>query len=393
MESELPPRHVIENKTALVRVGYDVKVKDGKVVDNNRIKASLETIKYLRKYNCTVVLIAHLGRPKGTVMEKYSLKPVFEELKKLLPKEKMKFISHCVGSDVQKQIFQDKKNKIFLLENLRFYEEEEENDIVFAQSLAKLGNVYVDDAFSNAHRNHASMTAITRFLPSYWGFDFEKEVRELSKVLNPRTPAAWIVGGVKLGKIQVKGLQKADKVLVGGALGLAFLKAEGISIGMSKIDSESVNIAKKMLKRKLIKKIVFPVDYVVADSFSARANTKVVEYNKIGNNQIALDIGPKTIELFKRHLRGVHTIFWNGPLGYFEWAKFAVGTKEIGRFIGSLTATTICGGGETSSALRKFHLDHKMNHVSNAGGATLSFIGGEKLPALIALERNRHLFS
>jgi len=385
----------VENKTILVRVDYNVPLDENKkkVIDNSRIKISLPTIKYLLKNNCKIILMTHLGRPKGKVVEEFRLNPIFKELKKLLPTEKITKLNDCIGKEVVDKIKKGKPKQIFLLENLRFYKEEEENDYAFAGSLARLADVYVNDAFSVSHRAHASVQAITKYLPSLCGFQLKKEILSLNSVLASPGPAVWILGGAKLDKINLikQALKKADYILIGGALSFSFMKAQGKEVGLSKIDSTSVQLAADLLKRKEAQKIILPVDFMVTESFTSRAKTKVVEIIK--NKEIALDIGPRTIKLFKQYLRRAVTIFWNGPLGYYEWSQFATGTKEIGKFLGTLTATSICGGGETAEAIEKFHLGDKISHISSGGGAALAFISGEKLPAIEALGKNYLQFS
>jgi len=388
----------LENKTVFVRVDYNVPLEKiggkTKVSDNMRIRASLPTIKYLLSKRCKIILGAHLGRPKGKVVEELRLDPVAKELQKLLPKVKVVKLNDCIGREVKEKISKGKLGEIFLLENLRFYKEEEKNDTIFAHSLADLADVYINDAFGVSHRKHASLHAITEFLPSLAGILLETELIQLRKALKPKRPSIWILGGAKLNKIDLikQALKKADYILVGGALAFSFLKAKGVNVGMSKVDRDSTMMAKKILKKRTAKKIILPLDFVAASDFSARAKTEVVGYNQIQTKQIALDLGPKTTELFKRYLRKAHTIIWNGPLGYFEWAKFSISTKEIGRFLGTLTATSICGGGETAEALKKFHLQHNIKHLSTGGGAALEVLSGNKLPAIIALEKNYKKF-
>lgn len=394
----------IENKTVFVRVDYNVPLEKtgdkaagnkSKVSDNMRIRASLPTIKYLLDKKCKIVLGTHLGRPNGKVVEELRLDPVAKELQKLLPKVKVVKLDDCIGREVKEKISGSKGKNIFLLENLRFYNEEEKNDTLFAHSLADLAEVYVNDAFGVAHRKHASVSAITEFLPSLAGILLETELAQLRKALKPKRPAVWILGGAKLNKVDLikQALKKADYILIGGALAFSFLKAKGINVGMSKVDRDSTMMAKKILNRRNAKKkMILPLDFVAASDFSLKAKTEVVNHNQIQAKQIALDLGPKTIELFKSYIRKAHTIIWNGPLGYFEWAKFSRSTKEIGRFLGTLTATSICGGGETAEALRKFHLQHNIAHLSTGGGAALEVLSGNKLPAIIALEKNYKRF-
>lgn len=403
----------LDNRTVLVRVDYNVplekktdskradtkkiKSEKGIIADNTKIKVSLPTIKYLLSKNCKIILMTHLGDPEGKVVPELKVDLLAEELKNLLPQEKITKLNDCIGKDIKAEILLGRQKEIFLLENLRFYKEEENNDSVFAQSLAHLADVYINDAFSVCHRKHASLDAITNYLPAIAGASLETEIEEMSKALQPKHPAIWIMGGAKLNKIDLikNALEKADTILIGGALAFAFLRAKGVRVGMSKVDGDSVNLAKKLLQEKAARRIILPVDFMVAEEFSLRAKTEVVRFNEIKSNQIALDIGPKTINLFKHHLMLARTIVWNGPLGYFEWAKFSLGTKEIGRFIGKFDkkkVTTICGGGDTAAAMRKFYLEHNFTHVSTGGGAALDFLSGKKMPGIAALEKNWEKF-
>ena len=320
----------LEGEKVFLRVDYNVPIKNKKIVDDNKIKQSLSTIKYLLKNHCTIIIGTHLGRPKGKIIPDLKTNILAKKLKSLLPKNDIKKLNDCLGKDIKKKINSSKRGQIFLLENLRFYKEEEENDLAFAHSLANLADYYVNDAFAVSHRKHASIDAITKFLPSCPGFLLEKEIKELSKAIHPKKPTVWIMGGAKLNKIGLikQSLLKADHVLIGGALAFSFLKAQGIKTGHSKCDAHSTRIAKKILQIKKSKKIILPLDFIVVEKLSSKAKTKIVPYNQIENHQIALDLGPKTIKLFQHYLRKSHTIIWNGPLGYFEWAKFSNSTKE-----------------------------------------------------------------
>ncbi|MEW5896267.1 MAG: phosphoglycerate kinase [Nanoarchaeota archaeon] len=360
------------------------------IADNSKIKASLPTIRFLLESNCKAILMTHLGNPRGKVVKELSVEPVAKELKKLLPRTKISKLDDCIGKEVKEKVTKAKNKQIILLENLRFYKQEELNDMAFAHSLASLADVYVNDAFASCHRKHASVDAITHFLPSIAGMLVEKEVEMLSKALTPMKPAVWIMGGAKLNKIELlqQALKKADYVLIGGALAFSFLKARGIPTGMSKIDAQSVCAAEKILHDWKAKKIILPVDFITAENFAPFAKTRIAAYNQIKLHETCLDLGPETIKLFKRYIYKARTVVWNGPLGYFEWAKFATATKEIGRLLGNLTAISICGGGETAEAMRKFHLEHKITHLSTGGGAALEFLAGKELPGIAALERN-----
>ncbi len=380
----------LQHKTVFLRVDFNVPLSGDKVIDDRKIQATLPTIKYLLEKNCKIVIATHLGRPEGKIVEELRVAPVVKALHKLLPKIKINGLHDCLGQAVHSAIEKGKLGEIFFLENLRFYQEEEENDRTFAHALASLADFYVNDAFG-LYRKHASIAAITPFLPSAAGFLLEDELQQLSKALHPLRPASWLMGGAKLSKVDLikQALKKADHVLIGGALAFAFLRAKGFPVGQSKIDHDSILTAKSILKKRIARgKIILPVDFVATTAFSPNAKTIVVPFDQIPANVICLDLGPQTIELFKRHLRQSRTIVWNGPLGYFEWAKFATATREIGRFISKLTATSICGGGETAEAIERYHLEHGITHVSTGGGASILFLSGKRIPSITALEES-----
>ncbi|MBI2666102.1 phosphoglycerate kinase [Candidatus Woesearchaeota archaeon] len=402
------PTFPLAGKSVLVRVDYNVPLHKGKVAgvkrkqlenevtlvaDTRRILATLPTLRYLLEKNCKIILATHIGRPEGKIVPELSTRLLVPALQELFPRRKIVWLNDCIGEEVRKKISEGSSKEIFLLENLRFYKEEEKNNAFFAHALAHLAEVCVNDAFAVSHREHASVHALTKYLPSVAGFLLEKELGELSKALHPKKPAVWIMGGAKLNKLSLmlQAFKKADRILVGGALAFAFLKARGFSTGMSKTDRDSVRQAKRILKKSFSRKIVLPKDFVVADTFSSTAKTHIVPANNIQTNQVGLDIGPETITLFEKYLRQAKTIVWNGPLGYYEWVKFAGATKAIGKFMGTLDSTyvtSIAGGGETAEALEKFHLVHNFTHVSTGGGAALEFLSGEKLPGITALEKN-----
>ncbi len=378
----------VQNRTVLVRVDYNVPFKNGKVTDNARIKATLPTLNCLLDHHCKIVLATHLGRPEGRVVEEWRLDPIAKELQHLLKRPIIK-LDDCLGKEIKERIRRGKLGQIFMLENLRFYEEEEDNNPMFAHSLASLADVYVNDAFAVSHRQHASVEAITQFRPSLAGFLLEKEITYLSKALHPERPCVWILAGAKLDKVELfrQALQKANMVLVGGALAFPFLRAQGYPVGMSKCSGEAVHTAKSILRTREAKKLVLPIDFVAADDFSLTAKSRIVSVSEISTTAFGLDIGPQTVELFKRYLQKAKTIVWNGPLGYFEWEKYSRGTKEIGRYITTLPATSIVGGGETAQAMHKFHLDLRLTHVSTGGGAAIEFLTGKKLPGIEALAK------
>lgn len=382
-------KFTLENKTVLVRVDFNVPLKEGKIVDNTKIEASLPTIKFLLEKNCKLVLMTHLGDPKGKVVLELKTNPLAQELQKLIPIYKVEKLNDCIGKEIKEKVSNALPRQIFLLENLRFYKEEETNDPLFAHSLSELAEVYINDAFAVSHRNHASVSAITQYLPAVSGFLMEKEITHLNQAFSRQHHSVWLMGGAKLDKIDLitQALKKADYLLIGGALAFTFLKARGISVGTSKIDLNEVPLAKKILEKHW-KKIVLPSDFIVANEFKMHTKTFVVDYNHIDSSQMALDIGPKTIEHFEQYLKRAEVIVWNGPLGYFEWAKFAQGTKEIGRFLGKLNCIKIAGGGETSAAIHKFQLEHNFTHVSTGGGASLDFLAGKKMPGIDGLQEN-----
>jgi len=377
-------------KKVFLRVDFNVPIEKNKVLDNIRIKTALPTIRALLEKNCTIILATHLGRPEGKVVEEWRVAPLVKELQKELPTIKITYVQDCIGAEVNKAIESSSPQEIIFLENLRFYREEEDNNLAFANILVSQADFYVNEAFAVSHRANASIGAITNFLPSAAGILFDKEVNNLSCALKPQKPAVWILGGAKLDKIDLikQALDKADYILIGGALAFSFLKSKGFNVGLSKVDAESIQNAAKILKLRKARKIILPIDVVVAENFSARTKYRVVNTKEMPNSEMGLDIGPKTVELFKEYLHQAKTIVWNGPLGYFEWAQFAHSTQEIARFIGQVPAISICGGGETAEAMRKFYLEHDFTYISTAGGAAVAFLSGKELPGISALEKN-----
>ena len=380
----------IKNKRVLMRVDFNVPLDDKLLVtDDNRIRAALPTIKYAVEKGAKVVLASHLGRPDGKVVDKMRLDPAAKALEKLLGKKVTK-LNECIGEDVKDFINGMKPGDVALLENLRFHAEEEKNDPAFVKALASLGDIYVNDAFGTAHRAHASTEGLAHQLPAVAGFLMEKEIEYLgAATANPKKPFVAILGGAKVSdKIAVINnlLGKVDSIIIGGGMAYTFLKAQGKNIGSSKLEKDKLEVASEILKNAKDKKvnIVLPIDHVVADKFDANANTKTVGED-IPDGWMALDIGPKTVELFKKSLKDAKTIVWNGPLGVFEMDKFQNGSKAVAEYVATLKAVSIIGGGDTAAMVSKFGLESKMTHISTGGGASLEFLEGKALPGVVAL--------
>lgn len=377
----------IEGKKVLIRVDYNIPIKDGKVTDDTRIQRTLPTINYLLENNCKIILMSHLGRPhkdmkKGASFDevkiKYTVKPVAERLKEILSTDV------AVAKDYPEKDIPDEK--VVLLENLRFYEGELKNDDTFAKRLSSFAEFYVNDAFGTCHREHASVHAVTKFLPSAAGFLVENEIEKLSKLLSPDKPFVAIIGGAKADKIGVikSLLPKVDNMIIGGVLANTFMKAKGIDIKGSKYDDETLKVAKELISDN---KIILPEDVIAAEKFEEGSNLKNVDVVDIPDSWMAVDIGKKTIDNYKEILRQAKTVVWGGPLGVFEIDSFSNGTRKIADFISKLDAVTIIGGGDSAAAVNKLGYAGRMTHVSTGGGASLDFIRlGGKLPAIIALE-------
>ncbi|MCH7759679.1 phosphoglycerate kinase [Patescibacteria group bacterium] len=385
----------LKGKKVLVRVGFDVPMKNGRIVDDLRIQFALPTIYYLIKKKAKVILISHLGRPNGRKNKKYSLKPIYKNLGTRSSKmKKVGFVNDCIGSTVKEAIDKMEAGDVILLENLRFHSEEEKNDLKFAQSLADLADFYINDAFSVCHRRHASIDVITNYLPSAAGLLLEQEVKNLSLVWqNPKHPLIAVMGGVKIStKIGVmKNLIKlADHILIGGALANNFLKADGAQISKSIYEPAMIKTVKKLVKNK---KIVLPLDGRIRFIDSNQSlTTKINELSLLKKDFELLDIGPETIRLFSTYLKTAKLIIWNGPLGYFEDQRFSLGTRQIAREIFKhKKAKIIIGGGETLAAIKKFkvynfHSLAKDNiFISTGGGAMLEFLSGAMLPGITPL--------
>lgn len=391
--SKLTVRDVeLNDKHVLMRVDFNVPMESGHITDDTRIQAALPTIKYVLEQGAKVVLMSHLGRPKGKPNSKYSLEPVAKRLSELLGKDVV-FCKETIGENAEKLSENLKIGDVALLENTRFFAGEEKNDPEFAKSLAKLGDIHVNDAFGTAHRAHASNVGVTKFLPSVAGFLMEKEIEMLSKVTySPEKPYVVVLGGAKVSdKIGVieNLLDKADKLLVGGAMMFTFLKAQGHKIGSSKFEEDKLDLAKEILEKveKSGIKLILPVDAVCAKELKAGVETKLFDTtNGIPDGWMGLDIGPKTVELFKSELFGSKTVVWNGPMGVFEIDNFAAGTKAIAQTLASMKdALTVIGGGDSAAAIKKFGLENEVSHVSTGGGASLEFLEGKELPGIASI--------
>jgi phosphoglycerate kinase len=376
-----------QGKRVLLRCDFNVPIKDGKVLDDFRIKRTLPTLLYLKKSGAKIILLSHLGRP-STKTKKFSLAPVASKLEELL-KEKVKFSKTCISKKLKKEIKKLKPGEILLLENLRFEKGEEANDENFAKSLAELGDVYVSEAFSVVHRNHASVAILPKLLPHFVGFDFLKEIEVLSQVLeNPQHPLVVIIGGTKIAskiKIAERFLKIADHLLLGGYLAHIILRVKGICIGKPWPEEEVVKIIKNLDLTN--PKLHLPVDVIVSPDQTGEIYTRQTSLGSVRKEEEIFDIGKETIQSFREILKPAKTIFWAGPLGYCEREKFSQGTKQVAEIVvRNYEAYKVVGGGDTISALRKFNLLDKFSFVSTGGGAMLAFLAGKKLPGLEALK-------
>jgi phosphoglycerate kinase len=380
----------VKNKRVIVRVDFNVPLNEKlNITDDSRIKGALPTIQYLVDNNAKVLLMSHLGRPKGKVKDEMRLTPVAKRLSELLGQD-VKKLDDCIGDDVEKTISTMKSKDVILLENLRFHPEEEKNDTGFAKKLASFADIFVNDAFGTCHRAHASTEGITKYLPSVAGFLVSKEIEYFEKATkNPDKPYVAILGGAKVSdKIDVitNLTEKVDAILIGGAMAYTFLKSEGINIGNSKLESDKIDLAKEILQSAKSKniRIILPSDHVIADKIDASAQKETVD-KEIPEGKIGLDIGPKTVREFEDVLKSAKTVVWNGPVGFFELKPFSKGTEEIARFLAGSNATTIIGGGDTAAAVNELSLGKKMSHISTGGGASLEYLEGKTLPGIAAL--------
>jgi phosphoglycerate kinase len=378
----------VKGKRVLVRVDFNVPLDDSEVTDDTRIRAALPTIRHLLKHGAAVILMSHLGRPNGQVLDELRLDPVASCLSDLLGQEVIK-LDDCVGPDVESAARNLSAGQVLLLENLRFHPEEKNNDQQFAQRLASLADVYVNDAFGAAHRAHASTAGVSEYLPAVAGFLMERELHMLGTLLtDPARPFIAILGGAKVsGKIGVirSLLGKVDLLLVGGGMANTFIKAQGHEVGDSLVEDDSVPIALEILEQAG-KKLVLPVDVVVADAFADGARARTVGVDKVPPGWRILDIGPRSVGLFQKRLESARTVVWNGPMGVFEFPRFAAGTIALAAGLARSPAQTIVGGGDSVAAVRQAGLADKMTHISTGGGASLDFLEGKSLPGVEALE-------
>jgi len=377
-------------KKVLVRVDFNVPLNEElKITDDTRIKAALPTIKYLISNQVKVILMSHLGRPKGKVLEKLRLNLVAQRLGELL-EQKVKKLNDCIGEEVEKAVLNMQKGEVILLENLRFHPEEEKNNPEFAKSLAKSVDIFVNDAFGTAHRAHASTVGVARILPSCAGFLMAREIGVLSNLLeNPERPFVVVLGGAKIsGKIEIVQnlLSIADRILISGGMSYTCLAALGYEVGNSLLEEYDLKIVRKMLKKaeEHGNKILLPVDLIITKEVSEKTESKLFEIDNIPKDGIGVDLGERSLIEFEKEIKKAKTVFWNGPVGVFEIEKYAKGTNRIAKILADMQgeAVTIIGGGDSIAAIDKAGLTVKMTHISTGGGASLEFLGGKKLPGI-----------
>ena len=388
----------IKSKKVIMRVDFNVpldKETNSKITDTTRVDAAMPTIEYILSQGASLILMSHLGRPKGEANPKYSLKPVYDYLKIKLPNNKVIFANDCIGEEVKKTAGSLNAGDVLLLENLRYHAEEEKNDANFSKQLADLADVYVNDAFGTAHRAHASTAGIVAAkpsMPAVAGFLMEKEIKYLGDaVAEPKRPFVAIIGGAKVSsKISVLKnlLNKVDTLIVVGGMAYTFFKAKGYEIGTSLCEDDYIQTAKEIMDKakELNKTLYLPIDNVVADKFDNDANRKIVDCNAIPSGWMGMDVGDKTLKEIENILKNAKTIVWNGPLGVFEMSNFAKGTFETAKFIANSGAVSIIGGGDSVSAVNKSGVADKMTHISTGGGASLEFLEGIELPGIKVLQ-------
>lgn len=383
----------VKGKRVLVRCDFNVPMEDGKITDDVRIRAALPTINYLIENGARVILMSHMGRPKGEPKPEYTLAPVAERLGTLIGKD-VKFIKAdaVVNENVIETALNLNDGEVQLLENTRYRKEETKNERVFTEELAKLGEIFVNDAFGTAHRAHCSTAGLAEFLPAVSGFLIEKEVKYLGNAVEtPTRPLLAIMGGAKVSdKILLieNLLTKVDSLIVGGGMAYTFLKSKGYEIGTSLLDVESVDLAKSLMEKaeKMGVSMLIPIDTVCAKEFDNNSERKVVKANEIPSDMMGMDIGPETVELFKTEIAKAKTIVWNGPVGVFEMSNFEDGTRGIAEALAVSDAITIIGGGDSAAAVEKFGLVKEMSHISTGGGASMEYLEGKELPGIAVLQ-------
>ena len=383
----------LRGKRVLIRVDFNVPLKDGVVTDDTRIAGALPTIRYiLEQKGTSVVVMSHFGRPKGKKDPAFSMAPIAKRFSELLGRP-VKLASDVIGQTVRSEVGSLAAGEVLLLENVRFYKEEEANDEQFAKELASYGDVYVNDAFGTAHRAHASTEGVAHFLTSAAGFLIEKEVKFFAPLLeNPDKPFVAIIGGSKVSsKISVLEslVRTCDAIVIGGGMAYTFLKVQGHAIGNSLLEAEYIEVARSFLAKAASNKVrvILPLDHVCASEFNEQAAPVAVDGVDIPEGMIGMDVGPKTLAVIAKELSGAKSIVWNGPMGVFEFASFANGTKEVARMVAECDGTTVVGGGDSVAAVNQFGFAERIDHVSTGGGASLEFLEGQQLPGIKALER------
>ena len=382
----------VSGKRVLVRVDFNVPLdeKTGEITDDGRIRATLPTIKYLIEQGARVILISHLGRPKGKVVDELRLTVVAQRLSQILGQQ-VGVATDCIGPGAEKSVASLSSGDVLLLENLRFHSDEETGSAPFAQALARFGDIFVNDAFGTSHRAHASIVGIAHYLPAVAGLLLEKEIKTLSNILeNPAHPFGSLLGGAKVSD-KVGMLEnimgKVDSLLIGGGMAATFMKAKSFEVGLSSIETDRLGTAAELIRKATENgvRLLLPVDVVVADETNIGAKVETVSVANIPEDKRIVDIGPQTLKNFSEELQKCKTVFWNGPVGIYEISQFAKGTQEMARFLANLDAATIIGGGSTAEMVDEMGLDDKMTFVSTGGGASLKFLGGDILPGVAAL--------
>ena len=383
----------VKGKKVIARCDFNVPMQEGRITDDTRIRAALPTIEYLLEHDAALILMSHMGRPKGEPKMEFTLAPVAERLSEYLKKEvKFKSSPTVVDDEVKKMAEELKPGEVMLLENVRFRKEETENDPAFAKELASLAEVFVQEAFGTAHRAHASTAGIAEYLPAVSGFLIEKEVKFLgSAVEDPKRPFVAIMGGAKVGdKIPVirNLISRVDTLIIGGGMAYTFYKAMGLEIGTSILDADNTKLAGELMKQaeEAGVKMLLPVDVVCAAAFENDAETVTVDRDKMPADMMGMDIGPKSAELFAEEIGKAATVVWNGPMGVFEMPNFAEGTKKVAEALAASDAITVIGGGDSAAAVEQFGLADKMTHISTGGGASLEFLEGKTLPGIAVIQ-------